>query len=84
MRAIRPEHSACRARHCTRWSLRAIMLVARDASVRADFGRRHLQHVELRRNLEQAAGKRSVGVKRRNVTENVFVTGARGGGGEWN
>ena len=75
--AAAPEHSARRAGHGARRSLRAVVLVARDAGVRTHVGRHHLQHVELRRHLEQAAREKWVRVKLGYVTENVFVSEGR-------
>ena len=78
-----PEHGGCGAGHGARRPLSAVVHVARDTSIWANIRRHHLQYVELRRHLENAAGKRWVRVQLGNVafdlTNADHELGQRGG-----
>jgi hypothetical protein len=72
-----PEHGGCGAGHGARRPLRAVVHVARDTSIWANIRRHHLQYVELRRHLENAAGKRWVRVQLGGVAREVGIVGER-------
>ena len=79
--AAAPEHCGCRAGHGARRPLRFIVLIAGDARFGAHVRGHHLQHVELRRHLEHAAGERWVRVQLGNVSFDLTNADHELGGG---
>ena len=76
-----PEHGGCGAGHGARGPLRAVVHVAGDTGSWANIRRYHLQHVELRRHLEHAAGERWVRVQLGNVSFDLTNADHELGGG---
>ena len=72
-----PEHGGGGTGHDARGPLRAVVHVAGDTGIWANIRRYHLQHVELRRHLEHAAGERWVRVQLSGVAREVGIVGER-------